>query len=295
MTPAPWTNVIANPGFGTLVSESGSASTWSENAHEFRLTPWSNDPVSDPNTEAFDIRDEDNGHFWSPTLLPTGHAGPHVARHSLGYSTFEHSEDGIESALRVYVAIDAPVKFCALTLRNGSGRARRLSVTGYLDWVLGDERAKTLAHVLTELDEDSGAVFARNAYNTDFAQRTAFFDVDGTARSARWGSASAPAQAKRRRASLCAAGRVPLPKGPLRRSNGRSDLGRPTRTEDPRRVGPGEGVPREPQPARHLHAARGSLRTRRELPILPDLPLGAAFRIGVTYEHKRSRVRSARH
>src|SRR6202040_3843825 len=102
MTPAPWTNVIANPGFGTLVSESGSASTWSENAHEFRLTPWSNDPVSDPNTEAFYIRDEDNGHFWSPTLLPTRHAGPHVARHGFGYSTFEHTEEGIESALRVY-------------------------------------------------------------------------------------------------------------------------------------------------------------------------------------------------
>src|ERR1700674_4580844 len=184
MTPAPWTNVIANPGFGTLVSESGSASTWSENAHEFRLTPWSNDPVSDPNTEAFYIRDEDNGHFWSPTLLPTRHAGAHVARHGFGYSTFEHTEEGIESALRVYVAIDAPVKFCALTLRNCSGRARRLSVTGYLDWVLGDERAKTLAHVVTELDEDSGAVFARNGYNTDFVERTAFFDVDGTDRSA---------------------------------------------------------------------------------------------------------------
>ena len=112
--------MIANPGFGTLVSESGSASTWSENAHEFRLTPWSNDPVSDPNTEAFYIRDEDNGRFWSPTLLPTRHAGPHVARHGFGYSMFEHTEDGIESELRVYVAIDAPVKFSALTLRNRS-------------------------------------------------------------------------------------------------------------------------------------------------------------------------------
>ena len=63
MTPALWVNVIANPEFGTLVSESGSATTWSENAHEFRLTPWSNDPVSDPNTEAFYIRDESTGRF----------------------------------------------------------------------------------------------------------------------------------------------------------------------------------------------------------------------------------------
>ena len=178
MTPAPWVNVIANPGFGTLISESGSASTWSENAHEFRLTPWSNDPVADPSSEAFYIRDEASGSFWSPTLLPARSAGSFLARHGFGYSVFEHLEEGIESNLRVHVAIDAPVKFSTLTLRNRSDFTRRLSVTGYLDWVLGDERAKTLLHVVTELDPESGAVFARNAYHTDFAGRTAFFDVD---------------------------------------------------------------------------------------------------------------------
>ncbi|HEX7441511.1 MAG TPA: cyclic beta 1-2 glucan synthetase, partial [Caldimonas sp.] len=184
MTPAPWTNLIANADFGTLVSESGSASTWSENAHEFRLTPWSNDPVSDPNSEAFYIRDEVTGGFWSPTLLPTRSAGPYVTRHGFGYSVFEHSEEGIESELRVYVAIDAPVKFSALTLRNRSASARRLSVTGYLDWVLGDERPKTAMQIVTALDEETGAVFARNSYHTDFADRTAFFDVEGADRSA---------------------------------------------------------------------------------------------------------------
>jgi len=183
MTPTPWTNVIANPEFGTLVSESGSAATWSENAHEFRLTPWSNDPVSDANTEAFYVRDEATGHFWSPTLLPTRRAAPYLVRHGFGYSVFEHAEGGIESELRVYVAIDAPVKFSALTLRNRSGEARHLSVTGYLDWVLGDERARTLMQVVTELDEDTGAIFARNSYHTDFEGRIAFFDVEGGERS----------------------------------------------------------------------------------------------------------------
>ncbi len=178
MTPAPWINVIANPDFGTLVSESGSAATWSENAHEFRLTPWSNDPVSDPNTEAFYIRDEASGRFWSPTLLPSPGASAYVTRHGFGYSVFEHIEDEIESELSIHVAIDAPVKFSVLTLRNRSQQGRRLSVTGYLDWVLGDEREKTLMHVVTELDTTTGALFARNAYNTDFAGRTAFFAVD---------------------------------------------------------------------------------------------------------------------
>ncbi len=181
MTPAPWVNILANPSFGTVISESGSAYTWSENAHEFRLTPWSNDPVGDANTEAYYLRDEESGRFWSATLLPIGGAAPYVTRHGFGYSVFEHSEDGIDSELIVYVAIDAPVKFAVLTLRNRSGRMRRLSVTGYLEWVLGDERAKTRMHVITGFDSASGALFARNAYNTDFSGRTAFFDVDDIA------------------------------------------------------------------------------------------------------------------
>src|SRR5271157_4306651 len=64
-TPAPWVNVLANPHFGTVISESGTAYTWSENAHEYRLTPWYNDPVSDSSGEAFYLRDEERGHFWS--------------------------------------------------------------------------------------------------------------------------------------------------------------------------------------------------------------------------------------
>ncbi len=184
MTPAPWTNVIANPEFGTLVSESGSATTWSENAHEFRLTPWSNDPVSDANTECFYIRDEATGHYWSPTLLPTRSAIPYRVRHGFGYSVFEHVENGIESVQQVYVAIDAPIKFSVILLRNLSGVARRISITGYLDWVLGDERTKTQTQIVTELDDDTGAIFARNSYNTDFANRVSFFDVEGEDRSA---------------------------------------------------------------------------------------------------------------
>ena len=178
MTPAPWVNVIANPDFGTLVSESGSASTWSENAHEFRLTPWSNDPVSDPNTEAIYIRDDVSGRFWSPSVLPTPTNGPYTTRHGFGYSVFEHTEDGIDSELCMYVAIDSPVKFSVLRLCNRSKQTRRLSVTGYVEWVLGDERKKTQMQVVTHVDAQTGALFARNDYHTDFAGRTAFFDVD---------------------------------------------------------------------------------------------------------------------
>jgi cellobiose phosphorylase len=171
-------NVLANQRFGTVVSESGLAYTWSENAHEYRLTPWYDDPVGDSSGEAFYLRDEESGHFWSPTPLPSRGAAPYVSRHGFGYSVFEHTEDGIRSEMWVYVAMDASVKLTVVKVRNESGRSRRLSATGYVEWVLGDLRPKTAMHVNTEIDPKNGALFGRNPYNTEFADRTAFFDVD---------------------------------------------------------------------------------------------------------------------
>jgi cellobiose phosphorylase len=181
-TPAPWSNVLANPQFGTVLSESGQAYTWHENAHEFRLTPWHNDPVSDLSGEAFYIRDEQSGHFWSPTALPARGTGDYVTRHGFGYSVFEHSEAGVSSELTTFVALDAPVRYTLLTVRNESPVPRRLSVTGYVEWVLGDMRSKSGMHIVTEVDPVSGALFAKNAYNTEFSGRVAFFNADALQR-----------------------------------------------------------------------------------------------------------------
>jgi cellobiose phosphorylase len=178
VTPAPWVNVLANAHFGTIVSENGLAYTWSENAHEFRLTPWNNDPVNDFAGEAFYVRDEETGRFWSPTPMPAHSAQPYTIRHGFGYSVFEHNEDGIHSQLWIYVDVNAAVKFSVLKIRNTSGRARRLSATGYVQWVLGDMHAKTAMHVTTEVDPLNGAVYARNPYNTEFSKTIAFFAVD---------------------------------------------------------------------------------------------------------------------
>ena len=210
MTPMPWVNVLANPHFGTVVSESGAAYTWLENAHEFRLTPWNNDPVRDTSGEAFYIRDELTGQYWSPTPLPAPGAAPTVIRHGFGYTVFEHTENGVVSELWVYVAMDAPVKFMILKVRNASGRPRRLSVTGYWEWVLGDVRNKSLLHVQTEVDLKTGALLARNPYNTEFPGRIAFLDVNDATRTVtgdrkefigRNGTLAQPAALKRARLS----------------------------------------------------------------------------------------------
>jgi len=175
VTPAPWVNVLANPSFGTIVSENGPNYTWSENAHEFRLTPWNNDPVSDSSGEAFYIRDEETGRFWSPTPLPSRGVGSYDSRHGFGYSVFEHNEEGIISELWIYVAMDASVKFSVLKVRNNSGKPRKLSVTGYVELVLGGLRQKSLMHVITEIDSSSGVIYVRNSYNSEFSDRIVFF------------------------------------------------------------------------------------------------------------------------
>jgi cyclic beta-1,2-glucan synthetase len=178
-TPAPWSNILASPVFGSVISESGQAYTWSENAHEFRLTPWENDPVSDKSGEAFYIRDEESGSYWSPTALPAPSGADYLTRHGFGYSQFEHSVYAIHSTLRTFVALDAPLKYVVINVRNDSSVTRTLSVTGYVEWVLGDLRAKSSMHIVTERDPASGALFARNAYNSDFSSRVGFFHVHG--------------------------------------------------------------------------------------------------------------------
>lgn len=226
-TPAPWCNVMANANFGTVVSESAPGYTWFENAHEFRLTPWHNDPVADSAGEAFYLRDEDSGRLWSPMPLPCRGRGDYRTRHGFGYSVYEHLEDGIASELWVYVGVEDAVKYSVLKVRNLSGRARRLSATGYVEWVLGDLRGKSQMHVVSELNAENGVLTARNPYNTEFNGRVAFFDTDANGCSytadrteflGRNGSLGEPAALRRERLSgrlgvgldPCAAIQVPI-------------------------------------------------------------------------------------
>jgi cyclic beta-1,2-glucan synthetase len=179
-TPAPWINVIANPSFGFQVSESGSGHTWSVNSRENQLTPWSNDPVSDPAGETIYIRDEESGELWTSTPLPIRESPPYVIRHGHGYTSFEHVSHGIWLELVQCVPLDDPVKISRLTLTNLSGRGRRLSVTAYLEWLLGASRSIAAPFVVTDIDEETGAMCARNTWRLDFGARVAFADLGGT-------------------------------------------------------------------------------------------------------------------
>ena len=182
-TPAPWCNVLANPVFGSVISESGQSYTWMENSHEYRLTPWNNDAITDLCGEAFYIRDEESGKYWSPAGLPNPGKSNYHCIHGFGYSEFRFAEDGIHSSMTVFVDPEEPVKYIVFKMRNASGRMRKLSLTGYVEWVLGDLRTKTNMQITTQINADTGVLLAGNAYNSDFGNYTSFFDVDDPVKS----------------------------------------------------------------------------------------------------------------
>jgi cyclic beta-1,2-glucan synthetase len=179
-TPAPWINVIANPHFGFQVSTEGSGYTWSRNSRENQLTPWSNDPIADRPGEALYLCDEETGELWGPTALPIRDLDTsYTARHGQGYSRFEHTAHGIVLDLLQYVPPDDPVKISRLKIHNASDSVRRMSVTAYAEWVLGQSRAASAPFVTTEVDSETGAVFARNPWSAASGGHIAFADLRG--------------------------------------------------------------------------------------------------------------------
>jgi cyclic beta-1,2-glucan synthetase len=174
-TPAPWSNVIGNAvDFGFQITETGSGYTWSINSRENRLTPWSNDAVSDPPGEVIYLRDEDTGTVWSATPLPIREREPYIIRHGQGYSVFEHTSHGVSQELLVFAPLDASVKISLLRLRNRTPRKRRFSITQYNELVLGVLRPSSAPYIITEIDGQTASIFARNPYNNEFAERVTF-------------------------------------------------------------------------------------------------------------------------
>ena len=177
-TPLPWVNIMGNSKFGALVSESGADFVWGSNSQNDRLTPWFNDPISDPPGTAIYIRDDDIGAVWSPTPQPIRESDAYRARHGQGYTTFEHNSHAIEQMLVTFVPVDdaggMPVRLQRLRLRNSSSRRRKLTVTSYATLVLGTDREETGMHVVTKWDLQSQSLFVRNSYEPELCERIAF-------------------------------------------------------------------------------------------------------------------------
>lgn len=177
-TPQPWINVLANPNFGTIVTEAGMGCTWYKNSQTNRLTPWSNDAVSNPIVDTIYLRDEELGTFWTVACQPICEKEPYRISHSQGFSRFEHNSHGINQELVTFVPVDdgggLPLRIQRLKVTNTTSKKRLLSATSYTELVLGTDKEVTQMNVYTEWDPEHQVMFAYNRYNKDFGSCVAF-------------------------------------------------------------------------------------------------------------------------
>jgi cellobiose phosphorylase len=206
LPPAPWTNVLANPSFGCLTTEAGLGYTWSDNCQINRLTPWSNDPISDQPGEVVYLRDEETGDVWTPTPLPIGPDAVVTVRHGQGYTRYASQIRHLKQEMTVFVPPQDTIKIICLRLNNEDTRSRQLTATFFIEWVLGTHRENAAMRVVCERDAESGAIMATNPWSGDFAGKIAFAAASPAARSTtsdrteflgRYGSVSRPAALER--------------------------------------------------------------------------------------------------
>ena len=177
LPPAPWANVVANARGGFVVSERGAGFTWADNSFFYRLTPWHNDPASDPISDVLYLRDEASGDLWSATPAPIRHDMPYTVRHGAGVSTFTHEHAGIATRLTLGMAQEDPVRLSLLRVTNRGFQPRRLTVTAYVEWTLGVLREHSRHHVHTAFDAARRTITARNTFDPQFAGHVAFCAV----------------------------------------------------------------------------------------------------------------------
>ena len=206
LPPAPWVNVVGNEVAGFIASEGGSGTTWAGNSFFYRITPWHNDPVRDPSSDCVFLRDDSNGDLWTPTALPIHEPTPYKVRHGAGYSVFDHTHKSVATSLRVGVDQKDPVKISVLTLRNDGTTRKKLTVTWYVEWVLGVTRELTQYQIRTSFDEPTQSMFARNYFDAQFAgtiafasisERVAYYTADRREFLGRNGTISSPAALER--------------------------------------------------------------------------------------------------
>ena len=177
-TPRPWSNVLANPGFGALVTDEGSGFVWYGNSQSNRLTAWSNDPISNPSSDAIYIHDPELNETWTPTALPIRENDAYRTRHGRGYTVVEHNSHAIQQELTTFVPVDSagglPVRAQVLRLTNRSSRRRSLTITFYAEWTLGADRETCQQNVLTTWDLETHSLFARNSFSFSYADVVSF-------------------------------------------------------------------------------------------------------------------------
>jgi len=181
MPPAPWTNIISNENFGTIITEAGSANTWAVDSYDNRITSWQNDSLVFKSPEIVYIRDKETGEIWNPTPFPVPTDEPFIVRHGKGYTIFEHNHSGIEHSFEIFVPRSEKIKISRLKIKNKTKIKRNLSVTSYLETVMGISIDPSNSRDFLQFSKNraTGALLIRNMFRNNFHNSIAFADING--------------------------------------------------------------------------------------------------------------------
>lgn len=161
-TPRPWSHILSNPEYGTLITNSGAGYSWFENAQQYRMTPYMPDMVRDEARKVIYIKDIDSGELLSPTFNPLKRQDSDSIRYGMGYAVFSTEHGTIDSELTVFVPQTEPVEVWMLKVKNTTGKSKDLRIGNYFELVLGDLPFKTRYKVSSKYDEQSQGLFFRN-------------------------------------------------------------------------------------------------------------------------------------
>ena len=154
-TPTPWSNVISNKNFGTIVTNNGCGYTFAYNSGEFKITSWTNDIVVNDQSEGFKF---DNRTFVADKC-----------RHGFGYSILESETSEVKKEICEFVAVEDTVKLYLVKLTNKTKKKIDLDVSYYINPVLGNFEEKTARHILAEYIDRDDYVKLRNVYSINYS------------------------------------------------------------------------------------------------------------------------------
>ena len=179
-TPAPWINVIANPSFGFQVSVEGGGYTWSINSQQNQISPGptTRSAIGQAKCSTFATKTAENSGVPRLCLFakrPRPTSSGMVRATAVSSTLRTESRSSFCNTCRSQDSI----KISRLKIHNHSRRSRKLSITAYVEWVLGTSRPASAPFVATAIDPETGAMLARNHWSAEYGSRVAFADLAG--------------------------------------------------------------------------------------------------------------------
>ena len=163
-TPAPWSNIIANENFGTIVTNNGCGYTYAYNSGEFKITSWTNEMVLNDKSEGFKF---DGNQF-----------DPERCTHGFGYSIFESETDDYAHEITEFVPRNDNIKVYLMKIKNKNNKATKTNIEYWINPTFGNFEEKTTRHILSEYIGNDNYLKMRNVYSINYSDVNVFMSCD---------------------------------------------------------------------------------------------------------------------